>query len=126
MLVNPIQLSFDESQEGTYFLAFEIKKSVELQQVQIYDLISQVLYKPASNNDIGDWIKKVLEKGLKDFEPGKIRKKLAQIVKEEVNVLANGKNYETMSLGEKSIYGIEYKLRESAGETLFLDQPRTT
>ena len=64
------------------------------------------------------------EKGVKDFSAEKLRKKMAELLIPHVKVLVDdGKDYETLSLGQRSIYGFKYKFHKSIEQDLFLDQP---
>jgi ABC-type taurine transport system ATPase subunit len=48
---------------------------------------------------------------------------LKKRINEKVQLLAEGKNYETLSLGTKTSYGLRQKISNNRSSFLFLDQP---
>lgn len=105
------------------FLAYQIESPLILEDDQLDEILKVIFYSPSkSKNDISKWIFEN-KSHLKEFAYQKLINKIANVLKEKVIVLADGKNYEHMSLGQKSIYGIRYKFNNSKNEDLFLDQP---
>ena len=68
-----------------------------------------------------------MKKSPTEFEEDKIKQKLVKNLKDEVKVLVNidnqQKDYESLSLGQRSIYGLRYKFNKSKFDNLYLDQP---
>ncbi|WKX02767.1 ATP-binding cassette domain-containing protein [Candidatus Mycoplasma mahonii] len=118
-----IWLDLNRIIETENMLELAITEKYELDQQIKFELLKKVLY--SSHNVqtlIGNWIKAQLSK-TKEFKNELIINHLAGKVKEMVKVLANGKDYDTLSLGQRSIYGIKYKFNHSVGKPIFLDQP---
>ncbi len=124
MLQEGVVLEFDDSIKDNSLLSYQMPKIVTLSDDNIYGLLKVVLPTPGSSvSDITKWLGAIIDKGVKDFDRNKLLNKLSKILQEEVNVLANGRIYDHMSLGQRSIYGIKYKFNKSKGQNLFLDQP---
>ncbi len=123
LLDNDVFLPFDNQESDKTFLSLELKGEVKFTEDQIHELFKVILFAPKSHNHITKWLDIAIEKGTKGFDEQKIKNMLGQLLKEKVIVLANNQNYEDMSLGEKSIYGMKYKWNKSIGESIFLDQP---
>ena len=108
-------------------LTLKAEEEVTLENNFIFDMLGKVLYKPNSVNDVEDWINAQIKKdSLKDFNEKHIKNLLKSHLTEHVVVMANGKKYSSLSNGEKSIFGIKYKLNKADklnSQILFLDQP---
>ena len=121
-----VVLNFDnEVVDNNSLLAYKIAPKVNLNQEQITEILKIVLPTPGSSiSDISKWLSNLIKKGgVKDFDVKRITKSISKNLLEHVQVLAEGKDYDTMSLGQKSIYGIKYKFNRSIDRILFLDQP---
>lgn len=117
-------LKFNDKGRVTELLTYKIKNEVKLTQDNIFDLLKVVLPSPGNSvNDINKWISNVIKDSFKTFDSGKLINALVKPLESEVTVLADNKDYETMSLGQKSIFGIRYKYERSKNMDLFLDQP---
>lgn len=116
-------------QDGEF--KYEIKNPICLSYDLIIKCLKTVLYKPKKDiqKDISKWLKTLNESGVKPFDKKEIIKSIAQDenVKNKVKVFIDFgdelKDYDTLSLGQKSIYGLKYKFNRSLKEDLFLDQP---
>ena len=119
-----VELKFIDSEKSSNFLSYKMPLVFKISSDNIYKILKIVLPTPGSAvSDLRKWLEAVIKNNVKEWNEKKIRNALARIIKDEVQVIANGKNYESMSLGQKSIYGIEYKLNNSKNSTLYLDQP---
>ncbi|MDK2819757.1 MAG: AAA family ATPase [Mycoplasmataceae bacterium] len=121
-----VVLNFDnEIVDNNSLLSYKIAPKVNLNQEQIIEIFKIVLPTPGSSiSDISKWLSNLIKKGgVKDFDVKRISKSISKNLLEHVQVLAEGKDYNTMSLGQKSIYGIKYKFNRSIDKILFLDQP---
>ncbi len=118
-----IVLEFSENVVDTKLLSYKIDSNIKLNLESIIDILKVVLPTPTSVSDITKWLLELIKKGPKKFNEEKISKCIAKNIKKHVRVFAEGKDYDTMSLGQKSIYGIKYKFNRSIDQSLFLDQP---
>lgn len=120
-----IELNLKETISAENMLDLSINETIIIEEEEKYDLLKKVLYNPKKvKEDVEDWIESARINEDKGFKQETILNHLAsKIVKEKIKVLADGKDYETMSLGQKSIYGIRYKFNHSVGRPIFLDQP---
>lgn len=124
LINNDIHLKFDETEISNSLLSYKIDSIVTLNQEKIIDILKIVLPTPGGSiSDISKWLLNLIKNGPKDFDRKKISNCISRNLKENVKVFAEGKDYDTMSLGQKSIYGIKYKFNNSINKTLFLDQP---
>ena len=113
-----------ENQIGS--LTYFIEDQIEITKDDLTSKLLKIIFHSAgaSREDIVKWLKALNEKGIKEFDEEKIYKKLAEILVDYVKVLVDGnRDYETLSLGQRSIYGLKYKFNQSINEDLFLDQP---
>ncbi|TCG11572.1 ABC transporter ATP-binding protein [Mycoplasma todarodis] len=119
-----VVIEFKNVTKDNALLSYKMPEEVILKDGDVYALLKTVLHTPGSSvADITKWLEAIIKKGVKPLDRNKLLNKLSKIVQEEVIVLANGRVYEHMSLGQRSIYGIEYKFNKSKGQDLFLDQP---
>ena len=89
-----------------------------------YNFLKTIMYNAKKiQTNVNNWIISAREKGSKDFDDSKIIAAMGRIIKERILVTADGQDYATMSLGQKSIYGIRHKFNKSVGKPMFLDQP---
>ena len=117
-------IEFENSTKDNELLSYKMPEEIILKDGDVYSLLKIVLHTPGSSvSDITKWLEAIIKKGIKHLDRNKLLNKLSKIIQEEVIVLANGRIYEHMSLGQRSIYGIEYKFNKSKGQDLFLDQP---
>lgn len=126
LIENDVVLNFNIVEEGatTKFLSYSLNKPVKFEEDEIMDVLKIVLNSPGKSvNDIGKWLDAFVKSETKPFDVQKIKNAIARIVQDKIDVLANGQNYEHMSLGQKSIYGMTYKFKHSDDDSLFLDQP---
>ena len=89
-------------------------------------LLTVVLHKPSSINKVEDWVKTQFKKDKeKEWSEEKLKKKILQEAEKYIQVLAGDREYSTLSSGEKSIFGINFKLNKITDykDILFLDQP---
>ena len=113
-----------ENQIGS--LTYFIEDQIEITKDDLTSKLLKIIFHSAgaSREDIVKWLKALNEKGIKEFDEEKLYKKLAEILVDYVKVLVDGnRDYETLSLGQRSIYGLKYKFNQSINEDLFLDQP---
>ena len=119
-----IKLEFDESEEADDLLELSLKGEVIFTEDQKFGFMKTVLHNAKkSQESVSSWILAARAKAPKDFKEEKIITTISRDLKEKIKVLADGNDYETMSLGQKSIYGIKYKFKHSVGNEMFLDQP---
>ncbi|MGL5205662.1 MAG: hypothetical protein ACRC7B_01985 [Metamycoplasmataceae bacterium] len=119
-----IHLNFEDNEINNTLLSYKIDSVVKLDQEEIVDILKIVLPTPGGSiSDISKWLLNLIKNGPKDFDRKKISNCISRNLKKYVKVYAEGKDYDTMSLGQKSIYGIKYKFNNSMDQILFLDQP---
>ncbi|NQZ29329.1 MAG: hypothetical protein HRT98_02980 [Mycoplasmatales bacterium] len=119
-----VVIEFENSIKDNELLSYKMPEIITLQDNDVYSLLKIVLHTPGSSvSDITKWLEAIIKKGIKPLSRNKLLNRLSKIIQEKVIVLANGRIYEHMSLGQRSIYGIEYKFNKSKGQDLFLDQP---
>ncbi len=121
-----LTIKMDESKQAG-ILTLKAKDKVELENEFIIKLLVGVLYKPNSINNVEDWINAQIKKNsLKDFNQKTIMNLFKSYLVDYVYVMANGKKYSSLSNGQKSIFGIKFKLNNANklnSQILFLDQP---
>ncbi|MGL4950553.1 MAG: hypothetical protein ACRC4M_01780 [Mycoplasma sp.] len=123
LLISEFNLNIKSQIKNHEFLAYKLNEKTMINDDKIDSILSSFLYVPAkAKNSITKWILENMNR-VKPFNHEIIINKIANVLKDDVRVLANGMDYETMSLGQKSIYGIQYKFRQSQNQDLFLDQP---
>ena len=117
-------LNFENEIVNNSLLSYKIDAVVKLEQEQIVDILKIVLPTPGGSiSDISKWLLNLIKNGPKDFDRKKISNCISRNLKQNVKVFAEGLDYDNMSLGQKSIYGIKYKFNNSIDKILFLDQP---
>ncbi|MGL6125212.1 MAG: hypothetical protein ACRC1F_01830 [Metamycoplasmataceae bacterium] len=124
LINNEVVLNFKEKEVNNSLLSYKIDSVVKLDQEEIVDILKIVLPTPGGSiSDISKWLLNLIKNGPKEFDRKRISNCISRNLKKYVKVLAEGKDYDTMSLGQKSIYGIKYKFNNSMDKALFLDQP---
>ncbi|MGL5590942.1 MAG: hypothetical protein ACRDCH_02630 [Metamycoplasmataceae bacterium] len=119
-----IYLRFEDNEINNTLLSYKIDSIVKLDQEEIVEILKIVLPTPGGSiSDISKWLLNLIKNGPKDFDRKRISNCISRNLKKYVKVYAEGKDYDTMSLGQKSIYGIKYKFNNSMNKILFLDQP---
>lgn len=120
-----LNIDIENDYNQTSSLVYEIEQGIKLNEDDIFELLETVLYVPKNSKiDVSKWLNEMTKKGIKEFNEAKIINKFSEILKYNTKVLVDGgKNYETLSLGQKSIYGFKYKFNKSVNNDLFLDQP---
>lgn len=118
-----LEIENDENQNNS--LTYHIPSKITLNTDVIINLLKIVFHTPGSSReDVTKWLKSLSEKGVKEFDSNKILIAIAREIKDKVKVMVDGnKDYETLSLGQRSIYGLKYKFNQSINSDLFLDQP---
>lgn len=90
----------------------------------IFSLLKMYLYTPSgAKNDYREWLKTTLEKGMQSNGQTKLENEITRKIIDSTKVFADNKDYERMSPGEKSIFGIKYKLIHATEDVIFIDQP---
>lgn len=114
-----------EPEVQSFFLSYKLNENIKLTDENLYNILETIFYVPNTKTDISKWILKAIENGVKmePFDESKIIDEISKLMKDQIIVLADGMNYDNMSLGQKSIYGIKYKFEHSKSSDLFLDQP---
>ncbi len=125
LLKKPVEIKFSDNIDNKHLLSYKIDEKILIGEDTIIKLLKNVLHTPKAPNDISKWIteNQKEKKEFKIFDDDKLKRTLAKEIKEYVKVYADGIDYETMSLGQRSIYGIKYKFERSINDDLFLDQP---
>ncbi len=120
-----VYIDIDDQPKECKLLSYKLKNHIKISEDLITDILKVVLHTPRSSKDVSKWILENMKdsKSKKAFNREKIINKLSSSLKDEVIVLANGQEYDKMSLGQRSIYGIKYKFNKSIDEDIFLDQP---
>lgn len=120
-----IELNLSAKIPSENMLELSIEEVITITEDEKYELLKIVLYNAKKvQEDVSNWIDAARNNGDKGFKRESVLNHLAsKIVKDKIRVLADGKDYETMSLGQKSIYGIRYKFNHAKGKPIFLDQP---
>lgn len=117
-------LEFDNDIQEPGRLAFFLENKILLNDEQIKEILLSVFYSPGTSiSDVTKWLKTMISKGIQPFDESKIINAISRALKEEVQVLADGRPYDSLSLGQRSIYGLKYKFYKSINDDIFLDQP---
>lgn len=127
LLKKEIYLEINSDPKEINLLTYKLKDKILINDDHIIEMLKIVLYTPKSRNDFSKWIIEN-QKPNKNFKPYDEKKIINYIAKkfkndDDVLVYANDKEYSTMSLGQRSIFGIVYKFNHSKEYDLFLDQP---
>lgn len=116
----------DNFQQGP--LTYHIPDNLKLSDDSRNKVLKIIFHSPGSSvEDVEKWLKSLTSKGIKEFNEEKIKNCIAREIKEEVKILVDFNNkkreYQELSLGQRSIYGLKYKIARSLNENIFLDQP---
>ncbi|MBR3348235.1 MAG: hypothetical protein IKG36_02365, partial [Mycoplasmataceae bacterium] len=95
-------------------MIYRINQNIKLDYDIKDEILKVFLYSPTGSKEkVWNWIKSSMKKSPTEFEEDKIKQKLVKNLKDEVKVLVNidnqQKDYESLSLGQRSIYGLRYK-----------------
>lgn len=109
-------------------LTFHIPENMKLSDEGKHKVLKVFFHSPGSSvEDVDKWLKSLANKGVKEFDEDKIKNCIAREIKDDVKILVdfNGKKkeYKELSLGQRSIYGLKYKISRSLDDDIFLDQP---
>lgn len=123
-----IILNIENNLNQKNVLYYHIPQNLVLNEEVKIEVLKTVFHSPGnSKEDVTKWLKSLTEKGIKDFKEETIKNCIAKEIKNEVKVLVDfddeKKEYESLSLGQKSIYGLKYKFSKSINDDLYLDQP---
>lgn len=117
-----MELSIDKN-----ILLNEISANEDADETWIFTIFDKLLYKP--NKKLLEWTNWVINSYNKSdtIKNGDVRsviiKNLSTKIKEHIQLLADGKDYNHMSLGTRTSYGIKQKINKFKEPILFLDQP---
>ncbi|MCK5867757.1 MAG: hypothetical protein KAG14_05095 [Mycoplasmataceae bacterium] len=120
-----VSVQFDKKEQHG-IIDLVLNKNLKIDKDFMVTLLAVVLHKPPSTNDVEDWIKRQFKKDTeKEWSEDKLKKKILQEAAKHVKVLAGDREYASLSSGEKSIFGINFKLNKITNykDILFLDQP---
>ncbi len=109
-------------------LRFKIDKNIKLSDESKTEILKIIFHSPGSSrDDVDKWLKSLSKNGIKEFNEEKIKNCIARNIKEYTQIMVDfgseEKEYNSLSLGQKSIYGLKYKFNRSMNQDLFLDQP---
>ena len=109
-------------------LRFKIDKDIKLSDESKTEILKIIFHSPGSSrDDVDKWLKSLSKNGIKEFNEEKIKNCIAREIKENTQIMVDfgkeEKDYNSLSLGQKSIYGLKYKFNRSLNQDLFLDQP---
>lgn len=121
-----LDIKNDENQKTP--LRFKIDKDIKLSDESKTEILKIIFHSPGSSrDDVDKWLKSLSKNGIKEFNEEKIKNCIAREIKENTQIMVDfGKeerDYNSLSLGQKSIYGLKYKFNRSLNQDLFLDQP---
>lgn len=119
-------------------IQFEIDLEYDLGETSeedppLYKIFSKCLYKPSVFTDKVKWLNNFLQKG--GFKDNKydldddeillqtLEKYFEENLQNKITVLLDGKDYEKLSLGTRSSYGVSRVIKNCQSSILFLDQP---
>lgn len=109
-------------------LRFKIDKNIKLSDESKTEILKIIFHSPGSSrDDVDKWLKSLSKNGIKEFNEEKIKNCIARNIKENTQIMVDfgseERDYNSLSLGQKSIYGLKYKFNRSMNQDLFLDQP---
>ncbi len=136
-LTSPIlSLNFSGKKKTHYDMELVINEDIRLNEIEedqdiddswVYTILDNILYKPKKK--LVEWSNWVLwsytnpNPVKKEDISSTLNKSLGAKVKEHIKLLADGKDYNTMSLGTRTSFGIKQKIKKFNDPILFLDQP---
>ena len=104
-------------------LSYKLKGKISFNEKEIISVLGSLLYSSNTKTEVGKWIEQAVKKGFKEANRTTFNKVIAKIIQSKIMVFAGSMEYENMSPGQKSIFGIKYKMKKSDGKILFIDQP---
>lgn len=121
-----LNIKNDENQKTP--LRFKIEDEIKLSDESKIEILKIIFHSPGSSrDDVDKWLKSLSKNGIKEFNEEKIKNCIAREIKENTQIMVDfgkeEKDYNSLSLGQKSIYGLKYKFNRSLNQDLFLDQP---
>ena len=128
LISKEVKLSVENDINQKDSLTFQIPSEFILDDKVKIDILKVIFYTPGSSvEDVTKWLKALTEEGIKDFKEDTIRNCISKSLIPETKVLVDfgneKKDYESLSLGQKSIYGLKYKFNKSINDNIYLDQP---
>ncbi|MBD5423066.1 MAG: hypothetical protein HDR43_01045 [Mycoplasma sp.] len=128
LISEDIYLNIENNENQKEQLKFRINDNIKLSDDSKSEILKTVFHSPGSSrDDVDKWLKSLSSKGIKEFNEERIKNCIAREIKDETKILVDYdnelKDYESLSLGQKSIYGLKYKFNRSLNQDLFLDQP---
>lgn len=103
---------------------------IERNEEKIFDILKSILFTAKRNLiDWTNWLKTSIESDRpikkEDFLTVEaVTKMLKEKTEEKIMLMVNGKeDYNKMSLGQKTSFGLSYKIQTNDNDILFLDQP---
>ena len=105
-------------------LGYEIEP-FELEDDELFEIMNSLMYVSKTKTEYVKWIEQLMKKGHKDTRGREtFDKQMVKILIKKIKVLAGDNEYINMSPGQKSIFGIKYKLlKANENDILFIDQP---
>ncbi len=124
----PIVLNIENDFNQLDTLIYKIPENLLINDESKIEILKIVFHSPGSSReDVTKWLKSLTEKGIKEFKEDKIKNCIAREIVDQVKVLVDfgneKKDYDSLSLGQRSIYGLKYKFNKSISQNLYLDQP---
>lgn len=128
LISKEVKLSVENDINQKDSLTFQIPSEFIIDDKVKIDILKVIFYTPGSSvEDVTKWLKALTEEGIKDFKEDTIRNCISKSLIQETKVLVDfgneKKDYESLSLGQKSIYGLKYKFNKSINDNIYLDQP---
>lgn len=119
------------SRKSNYDIVIAIDDTIEIEQneSEIFEIFTKSLYKNKKDNTKWvEWIKASIDSSSarkKIVEPkDEIYTLLSKKIEEKIQLLIDGnKDYNKMSLGQKTSFGLKYKIQNNQTNFVFLDQP---
>jgi ABC-type lipoprotein export system ATPase subunit len=124
-------IHLNNRRKSTYDIDIAIDDSIVIEQneAKMFEIFTESLYKNKKDNTKWvEWIKASIENSTprkKIVKPvDAIQKMLFEKISEKILLLADGKqDYNKMSLGQRTSYGLKYKISNNQTSFIFLDQP---
>lgn len=137
-LIDPsLCLNIDEYQKTHYDMEYTMNDQIYLNDIDengdydnaiMMQILEKILYKPKKKiNHWVHWLSNNIAKQKNLISENKIKDSMRNILEKElydhVKLIANGKDYNKMSLGTRTSFGIKQKIKRFKDNILFLDQP---
>ncbi|GMO16116.1 MAG: hypothetical protein Ta2E_07300 [Mycoplasmoidaceae bacterium] len=131
LMNNAISFHVKGTAPTKYNMEFSIDSNIKIEpnDVSFQEILSHSLFK--AKKDSTRWTN-WLYSSFENAEPTRVdandlsihvKSSLAKKVNDEIKILADGKDYQTMSLGTRTSYGLRQKINSIQSSFLFLDQP---